>query len=101
MELEPYWVSWTSVAISATGELIRDTSDRRLLAALLSVFDDVDQRAEYRRQAYAALLRGAGKDWKDVPGVSSERWKDSPDLELLGQLRKRAGDTLEGPTPKA
>ncbi len=79
-----------SVAISSTGELIRDTGDRRLLAALLSVFDDVDQPGEFRGQACAAMLRGVGKEWKDVPGVSSEAWHNSPDVERLRVLRQRA-----------
>jgi hypothetical protein len=75
------------VAISATGELARESHDRPAIAALMTVYASDGEPDAFRRAAYSALLRAAGKAWAEVPGVSSDAWRDHPDVRSIQGLR--------------
>jgi hypothetical protein len=78
-----------SVAVSASGEVLRQTQDGPLLRALLEPFDRDESGDDLRREAYAALLRASGKEPRDIPGTGSDAWR-RPDLATLELLRQRA-----------
>lgn len=57
------------------GELARETGDATALAAQMTVYANERNDATFRSTAYSALLRAAGKEWRDVPGVSTDTWR--------------------------
>ena len=77
------------VALSAGGELAHDSGDPAMTAGLMAAYADVTNPDMVRSTAYSVLLRAAGKEWKDTPGVGSTAWRDDPDLKAIETLRSR------------
>lgn len=77
------------VALSAGGELARDSGDLAMTAGLMAAYADVTNPDIVRSTAYSALLRAAGKEWKETPEVGSTAWRDDPDLKAIETPRSR------------
>ena len=57
-------------AISAGGELLRESPDKALLTLLLTLFRSEVESHMTRQAAYLALARAAGVDWTQLPPAS-------------------------------
>ncbi len=80
------------VAISAAGELSRETGDLGLIGVLLSVATDGQQRVLLREAATSALARATGVQWEEIPSPASlldpeSSWSES----VHGRARELIG----------
>lgn len=57
-------------AISIAGELLRTSTDKSLLAAVMDIWTSAEHSPVLRQAAYFALARARGADWKDLPPAS-------------------------------
>lgn len=72
-------------ALTAAGELARETGDREIVALLLGILDGESEPDVVRQSAYFALARAAGRDWSELPLASRKLKLDSElDAEVLG-----------------
>jgi hypothetical protein len=58
------------VAISNAGEYLRTQSHTELLQRLLDIVRDGNESPTIRADAYFALSRAVGRDWKDLPNAA-------------------------------
>jgi hypothetical protein len=58
------------MALSCIGELCRTQSSDDLLALLIGVFDNQNERQLVRETAYRAIGRAMGKSWNELPRAS-------------------------------
>jgi hypothetical protein len=89
-------VSWDTdgdvrlAALTASGELARETGDVSLVALLLGVFDGYGEPHLIRQAAYFALARAAGRDWQELPPASRKlNLADDIDGSILAWAKAR------------
>jgi hypothetical protein len=80
------WVR--SIAVSLLGEHARHYGDVRAVSTLLHVFEDETADIMMREEAYIALGRSMGKEWKDLPSAARHlNWESDIDEAVLSKAR--------------
>jgi hypothetical protein len=84
------------MALSLLGEHALRCKDARIIAILLRVFDNEALDPVVREEAYFALGRSIGKEWRDLPPKSRLLdWDSDIDESILAEARRRAASTDE------
>lgn len=89
-------VSWDDsedirlVAISTSGEYLRETIDKELLQQILEVYENLHESPLVRSSAFEALLRTIGMDWNEIPSVGDlfEHLEDYESPLLIEKVKK-------------
>jgi hypothetical protein len=79
------------LAISIAGDYLRERSDNDILATLLRIYHDPDERQIIRETAYRAVARAMGSDWQDLPSAARHfDLANDVDASILGRAERRA-----------